>query len=107
VPRDAAQSALDAAFLSIWQQALVDGAKQVTVANRTYPIRRTAKRGLAQVDFEVDGEPYRALEQNPDTNSRWAALARQGTHVMQFLSAGRYIAVVAGGKLTHYSRTRT
>jgi hypothetical protein len=99
-------SALDDALLSVWRQTLIDGAKQVTMGNQTYSVRRTAKRALAQVDFELDGIPYRALEQNPQTNSRWAQLARKGAKVMQFLSNGRYLAVVVDAKITHYTRPK-
>jgi len=94
---------LDEAFLSVWRQALLDSAKEVTLGNKIYPVRHTAKRRLAQVDFEFDGLSYRALEQNPETTSRWAQLARKGAKVMQFLSNGRYLAVVADGKITHYT----
>jgi hypothetical protein len=98
---------LDAALLSVWHQTLVDGAKEVSLEGKTYPVRRTAKLRLAQIDFEFDGISYRALEQNPQTKSRWAAMARSGAKVMQFLTAGRYIAVVADAKLTRYARSRT
>jgi hypothetical protein len=98
---------LHAALLSVWRQTLVDRAKEVSLEGKTYSVRRTAKRRLAQVDFEFDGISYRALEQNPQTKSRWAAMARGGAKVMQFLTAGRYIAVVADAKLTHYARSRT
>jgi len=104
MPPDQPTSPLDEIFLSVWQQALIDNAKQVTVASQTYPVRRTAKRRLAQIDFDFDGNSYRGLEQNPETASRWAQLARTGAKVMQFLSNGRYLAVIADGKLTHYSR---
>jgi len=104
VPAEGNDSELDAAFIAVWQQALVDRAKRVTLGRESYPVRRTAKRGLAQVDFEVNGEPYRGLEQNPETKSRWAELARKGAKVMQFLSEGRYVAVVVAGKITHYTR---
>lgn len=96
------QDALDQAMLQVWRGALVEKAKRVTVAGQTYAVRRTAKRGLAQIDFEVNGEPIRGLEQNPKTNSRWAQLASKGAKVMQFLSGGKYIAAVADGKITHY-----
>jgi hypothetical protein len=46
----------------------------------------------------------RGLEQNPDTKSRWAQMARSGKKVMQFLSEGRYVANVVHGKLTVYGR---
>jgi hypothetical protein len=42
------------------------------------------------------------LEQNAKTKSRWAALARKGQKVMQFLADGKYVAVVADGKVHVY-----
>ena len=107
VPAARNSSALDVAFIAVWQQVLVDRAKQVALGETTYPVLHTAKRGLAQVDFEFDGTPYRGLEQNPQTKSRWAELARNGAKVMQFLSAGRYVAVIVDGKVTHYTRTKS
>jgi hypothetical protein len=49
----------------------------------------------------------RGLEQNPNTNSRWAQLAREGKQVTQFLSDGRYIANVIDGELQFYGRRRS
>jgi len=46
----------------------------------------------------------RGLEQNPNTDSRWAQLARKGHKVMQFLDAGRYVGVVVDGKVTLYGK---
>ena len=66
------------------------------------PVRRTPKRGLRQVDFVFDGSEIRALEQNPDTRSEWAKLARSRKLVLQFLSEGRYVAVVVDGKAKVY-----
>ena len=86
----------------MWRQTLVDSARNVTLGGDSYPVRRTAKHKLAQVDFELAGSPIRGLEQNPQTKSRWAQLARKGSKVMQFLSEGRYLAVVYDGKITHY-----
>ena len=88
--------------MSVWRQALVERAPNVRVGGQTYPVRKTAKRGLRQVDFELEGEAIRGIEQNPHTQSRWAEMARKGVKVMQFLSAGRYIGNVADGKLTLY-----
>jgi hypothetical protein len=96
----------DAAVLSVWKQALVEKSRSVNLDGVTYPVRGTAKHKLAQVDFELSGEPLRGLEQNPQTASRWAQLARKGAKVMQFLSAGKYLAVVADGKITHYGGAR-
>jgi hypothetical protein len=99
---DFRSAAFDETVLSAWRQVLVDSAKRVTVGGDNYPVRRTAKHKLAQVDFQFEGTPVRGLEQNPQTKSRWAQLARKGSKVMQFLSGGRYVAVVYDGKITHY-----
>lgn len=99
-------SKLEQALVSVWQQALVERAKSVMLGGKTYPVRKTAKRGLSQVDFEFDGEAIRGLEQNPQTKSRWAQMAREGAKIMQFLSSGSYIANVADGKATFYHALR-
>jgi len=56
------------------------------------------------VDFVFEGSEIRGLEQNPQTKSRWAQLARSGKNVMQFLTEGRYVANVVDGKVTLYGR---
>jgi hypothetical protein len=97
---------LDEALLSVWRQVLVERKKRVILGDNSYPVLSTAKRKLAQVDFDFAGQRIRALEQNPATASRWAALASQGAKVMQFLIAGRYIAAVSDGKITHFSTAK-
>jgi hypothetical protein len=94
---------LEDALLNVWQQSLVEGKKIVTLEEQRFPVRSTAKRKLKQIDFQFDGKDMRGLEQNPDTKSRWAAMARSGKKVMQFLEGGRYIAVVADGKVHLYA----
>jgi hypothetical protein len=93
-------------LIEVWRQALVENAKAVKLGEESYPVRRTPKRGLRQMDFIFDGHEIRGLEQNPETKSRWAQLARSGKKVMQFLSEGRYVANVVDGKVTHYGRAR-
>jgi hypothetical protein len=92
------------ALIDVWRQALVENAEVVVLGNERYPVRRTPKRGLRQVDFVFDGNGIRGLEQNPETKSRWAQMARSGKKVMQFLSDGRYMANVLDGKVTQYGR---
>ncbi len=92
------------AFVEVWRQALVENVRSVRLGPETYPVRRTPKSGLRQVDFELDGEQFRGLEQNPNTTSQWARLARSGKKVMQFLQSGRYVANVVDGKVTMYGR---
>jgi hypothetical protein len=69
---------LDETLVEVWRQALVENAPVVRVGEESYPVRRTPKRGLRQVDFMFDGTGIRGLEQNPETKSRWAQLARSG-----------------------------
>lgn len=97
---------LEEALLAVWRQALEENANIVELGGRRYPVQRTKRRRLRQVDFELDGQPLRGIEQNPETKSQWAELARAGQKVMQFTSGGRYVANVADSKLTLYSGAR-
>lgn len=97
---------LQEALVSVWRQSLVEGRQEVALGSRSFPVRLTPRKQLRQVDFSFDGEALRGLEQNPQTASRWAQLARTGHKVMQFLSQGRYIANVVDGKITLYKRGR-
>jgi len=92
------------ALIEVWRQALVEDAKVIVLGTVRYPVRRTPKRSLRQVDFVFEGNEIRGLEQNPDTKSRWAQMARAGKKVMQFLSEGRYVANVVAGKVNFYGR---
>jgi hypothetical protein len=91
-------------LVSVWRQSIVEGASSVEIEEHTYPVKSTPRRGLRQVDFRFDGKDLRGLEQNPDTKSHWAAMARAGKKVMQFLDGGRYVAVVCDGKVKMYQK---
>jgi hypothetical protein len=93
---------LQATLLSVWQQALIDKKKTVELDGETYAVRQTAKSKLKQVDFRIEDRELRGLEQNQNTKSRWAKLAREGGRVMQFLERGKYLAVVVDGKIHVY-----
>lgn len=86
----------------VWRQTLLENAKTVALGAERFPVLRTSKRKLRQVDFRFEGQEIRGLEQNPDTESRWAAMARQGKKVMQFLVGGHYAAVVVDGDVKLY-----
>ena len=94
------------ALIEVWRQTLVENAKAVELGSGRYPVRSTPKRRLRQVDFVFDGNEIRGLEQNPQTKSRWAQMARSGKKVMQFLSEGRYAANVVDGKVNFYGGRR-
>src|SRR5438874_6111342 len=97
-------ASLEETLTSVWRQALVENAKSVSLENRTFAVRRTSRSRLREVDFQFNGHQLRGLEQNPETASRWAQLARQGKKVMQFLQRRRYIAVVVDGKVQFYGK---
>jgi len=97
---------LEECLIKVWRTALVDDALEVELDGQTFPIRTTPRKRLRQVDFVFDGQSLRGLEQNPETGSRWAQLARSGHRVMQFLSAGRYVANIVDGKVTLYGAKR-
>jgi len=98
-------NSLEDVLISVWRQTLVEGASSVKIDAESYPIKSTARRRFRQVDFRFNGKNLRGLEQNPDTKSRWAAMARAGGKVMQFLENGRYVAVVADGKVHLYKKS--
>ncbi len=89
-------------LISVWRQVLIDDAPMIKLGTEIYAVRRTPSSKLREVDFVFDGQRYRGLEQNPKTTSRWAALAREGKPVMQFLQNGKYIANVFDGKAQLY-----
>jgi hypothetical protein len=90
--------------LSVWSQSLVEELRIVSIEGVEFPVRSTPKQKLKQIDFRFEGKEYRGLEQNPNTKSRWAAMARKGQKVMQFLEGGKYLAVVANGKVHLYEK---
>jgi hypothetical protein len=92
------------ALIEVWRQALVENAKVIVLGTERYPVRTTPKRRLREVDFVFEGNDIRGLEQNPETKSRWAQMARSGKKVMQFLSEGRYVANVVDGQVTLYGK---
>jgi len=96
---------LEQALIAVWRQTLVENAKTVVLGSESFPVRLTPKRHLREVDFVFEGNDIRGLEQNPDTKSRWAQMARAGKKVMQFLGEGRYVANVADGKVNFYGRS--
>jgi hypothetical protein len=97
---------MEEVFISVAAQVLVQNRKIVTVAGDTFSVTSTPKQKLKQVNFRLDGLDFRGLQQNPNTKSRWAELARSGKKVMQFLEGGRYVAVVADGKCIRFGGTQ-
>ncbi len=89
-------------LISIWQQVLVEGVSAVDLDDRTYTVERTRAKRLRTVRFDHAEYRLDGIEQNPQTTSRWAALAREGKRVMQFSCQNRYVANVCERMLTRY-----
>jgi hypothetical protein len=100
------KASLDSTLISVWQQAMVENADAVKLRTERYPVTKSKAKRLRQVAFVFDGNTIMGIEQNPKTKSRWAAMARAGKRVMQFIQEGTYIAVVADGKVTMYGKSR-
>lgn len=95
---------LEDALIEVWRQTLEEESREVELNGLRFPVWLTAKKRLREVDFRVGDEGVRGIEQNPQTASRWAQLARKGHKVMQFLVRGRYFANVMDGKLMLYGK---
>jgi len=80
----------------------------VSVGGISTPVRRTSRQHLKTATFSVEGQEYEAIEQNPETPSRWGQLARSGHQVVQFKDAesNRFVAVVVDGEVTFYGASK-
>jgi hypothetical protein len=94
-------------LIAVWRQALVDEADVVKLGSERYPVTKSKSKRLRLVTFAFDGNEIMGIEQNPKTKSRWAAMARAGKEVMQFIQDGQYVAVVADGKVILYGKRAT
>jgi hypothetical protein len=97
----------DEILIAVWRQALVDETDVVKLGSERYLVTRSKAKKLRQVVLGQDGNSIIGIEQHPKTKSRWTALARSRKKVMQFIQDGRYVAVVANGKVTLYGKRTT
>jgi hypothetical protein len=98
---------LDEALISVWRQVLEEGRGAVELEGERFPVTATRAKKLRTVTFEFGGHRLDGIEQNPQTGSRWAELARQGKRIMQFSVNRRYIGNVCEGKLLRYPAWRS
>jgi hypothetical protein len=97
---------LEEAMVAVWRAALVENKKEVELEGQKFAGRETPRKRLREVDFVFGGQVIRGVEQNPETGSNWAQMARDGHKVMQFLIAGRYLGNVVDGKVTKYGEKK-
>jgi hypothetical protein len=91
-------------LVEVWRQALLDKSNSVEIDGHRYPVTILKAKQLRQVQFEFEGQSIIGIEQNPNTTTRWAEMARSGKKVMQFVIEGKYAANVADGKGTLYGK---
>jgi hypothetical protein len=97
---------IDDAFVSVWQQMLIDGKPEVVLGRRRFPVRWIRSKQLRAADIVVGQRTFSAIEQNPGTSSRWAALAREGKRILQIKHDNRFVANVCEGRILHYPAWR-
>jgi hypothetical protein len=102
-----ASEALSDVLVDVWSQVLVHDAKIVKLGSEQFPISTSKTKRLRPSNSPTRVKTIIGIEQNPGTKSRWAKEARSGKIVMQFIEEGRYVAVVAAGKVTLYGSKRT
>ena len=89
-------------LIEVWRQVLVEEKPRVELEGGSYPVTATRAKKLRTVRFDYVPYHIDGIEQNPETGSRWALLARQGKRVMQFTSGWSYIGNVSEGELVRY-----
>lgn len=93
-------------LIAVWQQVFAEGKTEVELEGKRYLVEATRAKKLRTLEFTYGSHAISGIEQNPHTSSRWAALARAGSRVMQFSCQRRYIGNVCEGKLVRYSAWR-
>jgi hypothetical protein len=88
------KSSFDNVLVAVWRPS-TRGADVVKLGSERYLFTRSKAKMVRHVIFTGDGNSIVGIEQNPKTKTRWAAMARAGKKVMQFIQDGRYVAVVA------------
>lgn len=89
-------------LIEVWRQALVEDRAAVEIQGKRLPVTRTRSKALRTVSVAHGEHRIECIEQNPETKSRWAALARDGKKIMQFRVRGKYIGNVCEGTLMRY-----
>lgn len=89
-------------LVDVWRQVMIERRTEVELGELRYRVDRTRNRRLRTVGIRYEGFAIEGIEQNPETSSRWAQLAKEGQRVMQFSCGGAYVANVAEGRLTRY-----
>jgi len=80
--------------------------EEVLLDRQRIRVKRVGSGRLRMVQFQINGRPFEAIEQNPEKPSRWGQLAREKHQVVQFrdLETHKYVAVSVDGEVQQYGR---
>lgn len=95
---------LEGALLRVWRSTMVEDAPAVELEGQAFPVRTTAKKRLREVDFVFHRQEFAGFGTKPGDRFPMGGTRPWGAQVMQFLSAGRYVANVVDGKVTRHGR---
>lgn len=88
---------------AITMNTVLDTVSSVASKVMSNPSSRTPKLGLGKETVNINGQRLIAIQQNPNKNSAWGALARQGKSVIQYKDTNnKYIGVSVDGVFTKY-----
>jgi hypothetical protein len=74
-------------------EGIFNNFETIEIDGYNYYLDFTSRKGLRL--FKIDGYSY--LEQNPDTGSNWAKMAREGHQIMWVMKGRKYLAQVRDG----------
>jgi len=82
-------------------EAIFSNQTTLEIDATTYLLEKTSRSKLRL--FKIEG--YSFLEQNPNTHSNWAKMAKQGHLIMWVMKGRRYIAQVRDGEFYDFRKT--
>jgi hypothetical protein len=74
-------------------EGIFNNQESIEIEGYTYSLDQTPRKGLRL--YKIEGYSY--LEQNPETGSKWAKMAKEGHKIMWVLKGRRYLAQVRDG----------
>ena len=82
---------------------VLDTVSSISSKVMSNPSSRTPKLSLGKETVNINGQRLIAIQQNPNKNSAWGALARQGKSVVQYKDTNnKYVGVSVDGVFTKY-----
>ena len=95
-------SSLESVSKKVYEEIFSDR-ETFEVEGKSHKIRRTSKLGVRFVELEG----FTFIEQNPEKNSVWGKLAKDGHRILWVIDDGDYVAQVRDGVFHDFSNTHT